>query len=177
MRDVGVLAFRTPGKTTARHDSDKRLTIAPSITYLCCNIQSNRNAAPRRTTLAPEKCDLPVILRDTAQPCINTARKGCRHSRNTAKTSTKPPRRFDAALRPTITYFIDNKEGYGVDHRLPPLLTNVLVFQAELFGVQISCAIACFRQLSAWPVHNTERGSLGISTSRASLNLAYLFSS
>src|SRR5664280_2405262 len=74
-RDVGVLAFRTPGKTTARYDSDKRLTIAPSITYMCCNTHSRHNDALCRSTLAPEKCDLPSILLDTAQSRMNTVAK------------------------------------------------------------------------------------------------------
>ena len=75
VRECDKPTFRTSGKTRARYDSGKTLPTASSITYMCFNTQSNRNAALRRTTLAPEKCDLPSILLDTAQPRMNTVAK------------------------------------------------------------------------------------------------------
>lgn len=137
VRECDKPTFRTPGKTTARHYADKRLTTVSTITYACCNTKPNRDAAPRRTTLAPEKCDATAILLDTAQPRMNTARKGV-DTQKIIQLVFLRDATFRCIAAPTMTYFIDNKEGYGVDRRLSSLVASCHVFPAKLFGVRQS---------------------------------------
>ena len=80
---------------------------------------------------------LPSILLDIVLSRINTAQIMCRPFRFYSEPSTRPPRGFDITLRLTMTYSVDNKEGYGVDHRLPSLVTTYPVFHSEVFVVRL----------------------------------------
>jgi hypothetical protein len=110
VREVGDLAFCTPRRTTARRDSDNGLTTVSTITYACCNTHSHYNAALAALASAPITCDVTPTVWDTAKTRMDTAQKRPIPFKILQKIATRPPRRFDVTLRPTITYSVDYEE-------------------------------------------------------------------
>ena len=74
-RECDDPALSTLKRTTRRCDVTQRVTANDSAAYSRANCAVVTKSARRRTSLVPEKCDLPSILLHTVQTSMNTAWK------------------------------------------------------------------------------------------------------
>jgi hypothetical protein len=140
VRERDDMALRTLKRTPKLYDVTQRVTANDSAVYSrakCGRCYKGRTSphGPRTRKVRPSFHS----ARYRSRPHEHCS-KTCRHVVFSRSLFFRPPRVYDVSLRPSITYSIDYKEGYGVDRSFASLVATCMVFPAELFGVRQSTA-------------------------------------